>query len=103
MISDKDYSFQNWILNVYERCSINVISWTGADFKKFDGVVDSDEENFLSTEKPKVLKRPNMIIGDTLFVHYSFYTQREFLDSTDILLRYKELSESICLDEHLEM
>lgn len=91
----KDYSFSNWILNKYERCSINVICWTGSEFAKFDGVISPDEEYYLTTTKPSELKKPNMIIGDTFFVHWAFFTQRNFLDSTDLLDRYKSLANSL--------
>lgn len=90
-----DLSFPNWILNMYEQCSINVISWTGKEFAKFNGIVESDEEQFLTMRKPAQLRRPNMIIGDTLFVHWAFFTQRPFLDSTEILQRYKEIADAL--------
>lgn len=87
-----DYNMPDWILYYYERVSINVISWRGDEFAKFDGVVGDDEEQWLSVDKPLSISKPNKIIGDTLFVHYSFYTQRPHLDSTDILSNYTEMA-----------
>jgi len=88
----EDFLLNNWILKDYERCSINVISWIGKEFLKFDGKVGVDEEDWLSCEKPRKERKPNIIFGNSLFVHYSFYTQKEYLDATDILEKYKSIS-----------
>jgi hypothetical protein len=77
-----------WILTQYERVSINCISWRGEEFKLFDGNVGRDEEAWLSVEKPKEIQRPNCIFGEFVCVHYAFHTQRERIDSTDILSQY---------------
>lgn len=76
-----------WILNEYEHMSINCISWLG---EGFDGIVECDEEKCLSVEKPNRLKRPNCIFGEFVCIHFAFHTQREHLDQTDILSRYRE-------------
>jgi hypothetical protein len=86
----QDFTIPNWILN--ERFSINVISWRGDEFLKFKGIVDPREEIWLSSIKPPEIKSYNKIIGDTLFSHYSFYSQRDHLDSTDLLEEYKKLA-----------
>lgn len=85
---------RNWDLMYYERCSINAISWTGEEFSKFNGKVNEDEEDWLSSTKPKEIERSNIILGNTLFVHYAFRPQRQYLDQTDILEIYKKISES---------
>jgi len=87
-----NFSIPNWVLYNCERVSINVIAWRGDEFAKFCGIVDADEEQFLSTDKPRSCGLFNRIIGDTLFVHFAFYTQREHLDKTNLLERYKELT-----------
>jgi hypothetical protein len=86
----------DWELSHFERCSINVFSCTGKDFSTFGGNVAGGEEAWLSCVKPQSVNRPNMIYGDTLFVHFAFYTQRVFLEtSTNLLQQYKELSEKL--------
>jgi hypothetical protein len=87
-----EFLIDNHVFNNYERCSINVISWLGKEFKKFNGDVDKEEEQWLSSDKPREIQIPNIIFGDSLFVHYSFFTQRSYLDNTNILERYKKLS-----------
>lgn len=86
------YYINDWLLYDYSRVSINVISWLGKTFAEFDGIVGHDEELWLSVDKPKSINKPNIIKGNTLFVHYSFYTQRPYLDTTNILEKYKLLS-----------
>lgn len=87
------FRMNNWILYHFERVSINVISWLGSEFNKFDGVIGNDEEHFLSCEKPKSINRLNVIFGDFVCTHYAFYTQRPTVDSDiSILTGYKTLS-----------
>jgi hypothetical protein len=71
------------------RFSINSISWHGSDFKSFDAVVKDDEEEYLTVIKPAELKKVNKIIGSLLLAHYSFFPQREYLDSTDLIKKYE--------------
>ncbi len=78
-------------LREYERHSINAVSWLGSDAKEWADKVDMDEEVWVSMTAPREYKRPCVCVGDTLFCHYSFYVQREYMDKTDILPRYKEL------------
>jgi hypothetical protein len=87
-----DFFIQNWELKNFERCSINSISWLGETFSLFNGIVGLHEEIWLSTDKPKELSAPNIIFGNSLFVHYAFAPQRQFLESTDILEKYKNIT-----------
>jgi hypothetical protein len=85
------YKFNRWIANDYERISINAICWFGKELKKINGNVAIAEEEFLSKDYPRQISAPNCIYGDALCVHFSFYTQREHLDQTDILELYQQL------------
>lgn len=80
----------NWTLVNYERVSINCISWLGARFAEFGGKIAKDEEANLSQERPKLMKLPNCIYGGFACVHFAFYVQRERLERTDILARYRD-------------
>lgn len=82
----------DWELNIYERFSINCFAFFGRDFAEFGGRVDSNEECWLTVDKPRELQRPNLVCGEAIVSHYAFYTQRPHLDQTDILSRYRELS-----------
>lgn len=94
--SAQDFFFRDWDIPNCDRVSINAISWTGEEFSKFSGNVDPDEEVWLATIKPKEIGKINKIIGDAIFVHYAFWPQRAYLDSTDILSKYEEVANKIC-------
>ena len=83
----------DWDLYFYERHSINCISWLGSDAARWAGVMDRDEEQWLSVARPKADKRPNNIIGRCVFVHYAFHTQRERVDAEPaVLAGYRRLA-----------
>jgi hypothetical protein len=87
------FYMNNWLLYKYERVSINGISWLGSYFSIFNGEVDKDEEKFLSCDKPKEVKKMNIIYGGFLCVHYAFGPQREIVDNDPfILTTYKSIS-----------
>jgi len=88
----KGYNILNWTLHDYERVSINVISWLGEEFKKFNGVVGVDEEAWLSCVKPQELQKKSCICGNALFAHFAFYTQRHHLDQTNLIEIYEDIS-----------
>jgi len=85
------YHFDNrWDLVDYERVSINCISWFGSEFAKFSGEVGVSEEHWVSCDKPSQIKKINCIFGGFVCVHYAFFPQREKLDASDILERYRK-------------
>lgn len=77
-------------LSQYERVSINCISWLGLDFAAFGGRVGEEEEQWLSVDQPRALQRPNVIFDKCAVVHYAYYTQRDYLETTDVLRQYSE-------------
>lgn len=86
------FYFNDWYLYMNERASINAISWRGEDFALFNGLIDGEDEHFLTYHGPsRVLNKRSMIYGQCLCSHYSYKTQMEYLDTTEILSRYKQL------------
>ena len=72
----------------FEQFSICSICWWGKD-KLVPG---SLEEAWLSWERPRELNRPVWFIGDAICVHFSYHTQRDFLESQgDKHLRFYEV------------
>jgi hypothetical protein len=88
-----DYRFPEWVLAEYERISINSLCWFGRDLAGVE--LDWNEEIAVSSDIPRRLNRPNIIYGDVLIVHYAFHTQRDYLQTTDILDSYKEILTSL--------
>lgn len=96
------YKFEKWILHEYERFSINYFAWFGKDFKKFDGKVEyaefstTDEEQWLTVDKPRQLCQPNIVCGSSIVAHFAFFTQREYLEkNTQILQEYRVIAEGL--------
>lgn len=100
------YQLHSWFLNNYlkndsysnlfcgevpigvTRFSINSICWFGSDLKKINGIVDGDEEEFMSCVLPTRLGMPCCYYCDTIIAHFAFFTQRAMLDKMDILQKY---------------
>lgn len=76
------------------RFSINCIAFLGQDFSSFGGHIppEEDEEEYLSVLLPLKMDRVNYFWGDGVVAHFAFFTQREYLDATDILSRYRNLT-----------
>jgi hypothetical protein len=89
--SIESYKFDKWDLIFNERVSINCISWLGKSFKDIGQVLE--EEQFLSSDYPKSQKLINTIYGKVLCSHFAFYTQREEMDKSNILDKYKSIAE----------
>ena len=87
------YKFPYWIMWEKARFSINCICFTGEDMARiYDKIVDDEEQN-LTVTIPKKENRYVAICGEALVSHFAFYTQRNHLDSTDILQQYEVLAE----------
>lgn len=84
------WRFDRWEMPQPERFSINFCAWFGADFRLFNGWVRGDDEEFLSREMPARLERPNAVCGRSLVSHFAFATQRETLEKSDLLQRYRQ-------------
>lgn len=83
----KEYNFKGSFGCI--RPSINAICFFGKDFKDLDVKnYKSDDEEFL-TNQVFGCGRKSIIYGDTLVVHYAFFTQRKYLNSKSILAKYR--------------
>lgn len=90
--------FPKYIIRNYEKVPINCICWFGSDFRQFGGEVGSDlcteEEIWLTSIKPKIDNRLNCIFGESIVAHFSFHTQKEYLESTNLLRYYQLIAQS---------
>jgi len=92
----EELKIPNIILNRHESVSINVSCWRGSDFKEFGGdVKSSEDESWLTTFYPAYANKKSAIVGGTIAVHYSYFTQRPELNKTDILDKYYELAQKV--------
>lgn len=72
-----NYYLESKVLSNYQRFSICSICWWGKD-KVTPGRI---EEPQLAWELPALFNRPVFFCGDALMVHYSYHTQRKYLES----------------------
>lgn len=92
------YKFPQWELYFHERFSINCFAFFGDTFNEFSGEVGEKEENWLTTDKPKMDNITNCIYGESLVVHFAFGVQRKPLENkTNFLAKYKELADQITI------
>ena len=86
------------------RFSVSCFAWFGSTWAEFDGELDGqEEEHWISLIHPEEAGVWNAICGDALVSHYSFFPQREALDGTDILDRYRVLAEARLHDAYYDM
>lgn len=84
------YYLPNRSLDDYQRFSICCICWWGKD--KIE--ISQLEEPQLAWEMPQILGKPNFFVGDALMVHYSYHTQRKYLEGNgdEHLKFYKQIT-----------
>jgi hypothetical protein len=80
----------NTELSDYECMSIQCISWRGADMK--NGIPTEEEESWIAFFYPLLANKTNILYGSCVVGHYSCYNQLSYLNTTDVLSKYKELS-----------
>lgn len=84
-----DYFYiEDYAENAFIRTSVNAVSYRGDMNHLYRDIVKHNEEEFLSVTLPKEINIPNVVLGNALFVHYSFHPQKEHLDKTNILEKY---------------
>lgn len=79
--------------NNYQRFSICSLAYWGKDHLDPSGFA---EEPWMAYDEPERQQRPVYFLGDALTVHYSYHTQRDYLESCtpEKLEFYKQLSEN---------
>ena len=89
------FKYPDFHLYDFIRVSINCFTWFGSEMALINGDV-GDDEDFLSYTRPKETGRYNIISGSSIVSHFSFNTQRDYLERTDILDRYKIHADKQC-------
>lgn len=95
---EKAYLYQDYPLAPREQFSVSCHVIDGADFCTLPqpGVLDyPEEEHWITVHRPSIVGKSNVIVGDALVSHYTFYPQRDAVLKTDILDRYRRLSREL--------
>lgn len=92
------YLYQDFPLQPGTQFSVSCFASRGEDYAALPrpGVlVPDEEESWHTVHQPLATGRPNIIRGDSIVSHYSFFPQHPFLNNTDLLDRYRELAEKV--------
>ncbi|KAH7013222.1 hypothetical protein EDB80DRAFT_749022 [Ilyonectria destructans] len=89
------YKFGTWDFQ-YDRMGIQFVAMMGRDIN-IAKPIEADDENHFSCTMARKLGRHAVADGRGLAVHYSFGSQREGMEKTDVLERYRAYArENIC-------
>ena len=58
-------------------------------------LVPDEEENWHTVHQPTTIGHPNILIGNAIVSHLSFFPQRGLLMASDVLDRYRELADKV--------
>jgi hypothetical protein len=86
------FKIPNWELSNYEIVSIHCIAWIGSSFLDIIDKVSPEDEPWLQTLYPYKTGLKNIVFGDCIISHYSYYAQHQLLQNTDILEKYRQLA-----------
>jgi hypothetical protein len=91
-----NFKFSNFEIEA-KRYSVNCISWLGDDFLQYNVNIPlgEDEEEWLTVIKPRELNKKNLFIGKKIACHFAFFTQREYLETTNLLPQYTEFCRNL--------
>lgn len=95
------FSHHDYQLPLGEQFSVSCFASRGSMYAELDppGVLAPDqiieEESWHTEIQPRVLGIPNIVVGNALVSHYTFFTQHPFFTGTDILDRYRTLAKGI--------
>lgn len=106
-----DLLFDHADLHGHARFSISCFCFFGKDFQPFEGIVGQrrygkvhfDEEIWLTEVYPTLNDKLNTICGSALVAHYSFFAQRPYLDTTDILETYRAIGKGKLSDSYYDL
>lgn len=96
--TEQVYLYQDFPLKVGMQFSVSCFAARGAHYASLPqpGVLEPDEEESWHTvHEPRRIQQPNMIVGNALVSHYTFFPQRSAVLETDILDHYRTLSEKL--------
>jgi hypothetical protein len=89
------FLYQDFPVKIGMQFSVSVFASLGsmyADLPEPGVLVPYEEEHWHTVHQPSKLAEPNIIVGDALVSHYSFFPQRAIIQGTDILDRYRAVA-----------
>lgn len=96
----KFYLYQDIPLAPGQQFSVSCFAVSGSDYASLNPpghlpLVNPEEESWHTIYGPDQLGKSNIIVGNALVSHYTFYPQGRVVRQTNILDRYRALAEKI--------
>jgi hypothetical protein len=94
----KFFLYQDMSLPVGMQFSVSVFASLGSMYAGLEtpGVLQpSEEESWHTVHQPRKVGQPNIIVGDALVSHYTFFPQGPIVRATNILDRYRALAKEL--------
>jgi len=92
------FLYQDFPIAPGVQFSVSTFASSGKLYAELDppGVlVPYEEENWHTVHQPAVLGEPNILVGDALVSHYTFFPQKAVVQGTDILEQYERLASDL--------
>jgi hypothetical protein len=92
------YLYQDFPLQPGTQFSVSCFASRGEDYAALPqpGVlVPDEEESWHTIHQPLATGRPNILRGNSIVAHWSFFPQHPFLNATGLLDRYRQLAEKL--------
>jgi hypothetical protein len=81
-------------LPLAHQFSVSCFAQNGEEYQEFNGV-RGEEEAWHTIVRPYETGRSNIIVPNALVSHFSFYHQRDYLFTTDLLDQYRALADAL--------
>jgi len=95
---EKAFFYQNFPLAPKQQFSVSCHVIDGQEFCDLPtpGVLDyPEEEHWITVHRPPLVGKDNVIVGDALVSHYTFYPQGKVVRATNILDRYRDIARKL--------
>lgn len=91
------YLYQDFPLQLGQQFSVSTFASLGSMYAELPdgpGILNPyEEESWHTIHRPRAIGQPNMIVGDALVSHYTFFPQQATVNGTDILAQYREIAQ----------
>ena len=91
------YLYQDFPIAPGTQFSVSCFASLGSMYAELPGgpgiLVPDEEEAFHTVHHPLATGAPNILRGDAIVSHFSFFPQHPFLNNTNLLDRYRELAD----------
>jgi hypothetical protein len=90
---DRAFLYQDFSLPIGMQFSVSTFASLGSMYAGLEtpGVlVPGEEESWHTIHQPRKIGQPNVIVGNALVSHYTFFPQGPIIRATDILDRYRD-------------